>query len=167
MSNLVVFPYNGSDIRYNVASQMFCATDMVKAQADKDKTKQIGHFLARNDAKTLISALKTRYRDSDNGVIEVIQGGNDKAKQGTWMCETLAMDFAMWLDVDFRITCLEWLNDLRNNKIPNKALEEPKKRTIRRVDYKSLADMLYDIIQMDGGEKGKSLAQKLYEGTLC
>ncbi|MFK7936942.1 MAG: KilA-N domain-containing protein [Saprospiraceae bacterium] len=43
----------------------------------------------------------------NNGILKVVQGGDDKAAQGTWMCEELALEFASWLSPQFKL----WMND--------------------------------------------------------
>lgn len=48
-------------------------------------------------------------------ILKVVKGG--LGEQGTWMCEDLALDFAQWLSVEFRLWCNDRIKELLKHGI--------------------------------------------------
>ena len=126
MSNKV-YNYKGREITFQLTGKdgvMINATQMVKAFPNK----RVNDYLNRSTTEELVRALYLRKRPSigetenpaslsinelanlDNSVLKVVKGGLEE--QGTWMCEDLALDFAQWLSVDFKLWCNDRIKEL-------------------------------------------------------
>lgn len=96
---LTLFQYEGANIRFQNRDGVIWVslTDMAKATG-----KKVSHWNQLNSTKEYIDAL-----ESVAGIpaTETIQGGV-ATKQGTWAIKQVAIDFAQWCNVDFRI----WVN---------------------------------------------------------
>lgn len=93
-----VFEYNGNEVSFDFGQGvMINATQMAKAfgKAPKD-------YLKTQSAKDLIKAVSARTNVLPTDLVTVINGGTN---YGTWMEETIALDFAQWLSVDFKLWC--------------------------------------------------------------
>lgn len=93
-----VFEYNGNEVSFDFGKGvMINATQMAKAfgKAPKD-------YLKTQSAKDLIEAVSARTNVLPTDLVTVINGGTN---YGTWMEETIALDFAQWLSVDFKLWC--------------------------------------------------------------
>lgn len=126
MSNKV-YNYEGREITFQLTGKdgvMINATQMVKAF----EGKRINNYLRMEETQELVRALIRRKSPSigetlfsaslsiselanlDNSVLKVVKGG--LGEQGTWMCEDLALDFAQWLSVDFKLWCNDRIKEL-------------------------------------------------------
>ncbi len=102
MLTLSVFSFNDQGIRFENRNGVVwvCLTDMAKASG-----KKVSHWQQLAATQELINTLQ----NSDAGipaspVIEIVKGGNlDSIDQGTWATEEVAIDFAAWCNVGFRI----------------------------------------------------------------
>lgn len=83
-----------------------------KRPIDFLKLKQTGEF---------IEALNNDVIPNNNVINQIVKtykGGNvAKVKQGTWMCELLAIKFAAWLDPNFEIFIYRTFQDVIKNKL--------------------------------------------------
>lgn len=97
--------YNGKEIRFkNVDGQQWvCLSDMAKATG-----KKVGHWNELTSTKKLISALESVVGIP---VTETIQGGQAD-KQGTWGNKLVAIEFAGWCSIEFKIWTLQKLDEL-------------------------------------------------------
>jgi phage antirepressor YoqD-like protein len=66
-------------------------------------------YLRTQSAKELLDAVSSRQKCLLTDLVNVINGGNSN---GTWMHETIALDFAQWLSVDFRLWCNDRIKEL-------------------------------------------------------
>lgn len=48
----------------------------------------------------------------ENQLVTSIRGGSD---QGTWIHEDIALDFAQWLSIEFRLWCNDRIKELLNH----------------------------------------------------
>ena len=100
-----IFNYRGNEITFlNGEGVMVNATEMAKAfgKAPKD-------YLKTQSANDLIEAVSARTNVLPTDLVTVINGG---ANYGTWMEETIALDFAQWLSVDFKLWCSDRLKEM-------------------------------------------------------
>lgn len=96
MTNLTVFDYSGKNIRFEQRGDRVWVslTDMAKATgklvADYTRSKSATEFLTEFESVMGIP------------ITETVQGGTPE-NQGTWAIEEVAIDFAAWCSVGFRI----------------------------------------------------------------
>lgn len=108
---------------------MINATQMAKAFPNK----RISDYLNKSTTEELVRALYLRKSPSigetenpvslsinelanlDDSPLKVVKGGLEE--QGTWMCEDLALDFAQWLSVEFRLWCNDRIKELLKHGI--------------------------------------------------
>lgn len=106
MTNLIVRDWNGKSIRQR-ADGFLSATDMCTAGG-----KSFGHWHTQKTTKEYLEALiAKRYHNSDNGPIEVNQGGIPE-KQGTWVDRRVALRLAQWISPMFALQVDEWIEEL-------------------------------------------------------
>lgn len=99
------FDYEGSPIAFSKGeSVMVNATNMAKAFGKTPKD-----WLRTNQTKEFISTLSGVRQISPTELVAVNQGGS---KQGTWMHEDVAMEFARWLSPKFAIWCNDRIKEL-------------------------------------------------------
>lgn len=133
------YQYNGYDVTFFKGDDlMINATQMAKAFRKLPKD-----YLKTQSAKDLINAVSGRTNILPTDLVQVINGGD---AYGTWMHETIALDFAQWLSVDFKLWCNEKIKELLQNGYT-------KLDTISRKD---LAKMLWEAEE----EKEKLQQQK-------
>jgi hypothetical protein len=108
--------YQGTKIHYlldNDNEVMINATEMAKLFG-----KKVSHFLENQQTKNLIECMlkdenfeaifglggrNSARQERENMILEIKSNGKNA---GTWMHQFLAIEFASWLDVNFRI----WIN---------------------------------------------------------
>ena len=71
--------------------------------------KRPNDYLSLSSVNELINAITRKYGNADFQPVTIIRG---TVNPGTWMCEDLALDFAQWLSVDFRLWCLDRIKEL-------------------------------------------------------
>ena len=85
------------------------ATQIAKSfKTSKGNQKDVSEWLNSKSTKEYISELKkyTVTEKIGNGdLVVVIQGGNERNAQGTWIHKKLIILFARWLSVEFAIWC--------------------------------------------------------------
>jgi hypothetical protein len=82
---------------------MINATEMAKTFG-----KRTDHYLQNEATKIFIEALKVTEKSGtlDSKIIE------NRGRNGIYFCELLAIDFATWLDVNFKVWVLKKLNEV-------------------------------------------------------
>ena len=105
MPNLTIFDFQSSNIRFETRDgQVWVSlTDIAKASG-----KRLGHWNELNYTKEFLSALES---DIGYPVMQTIKGGVP-SKQGTWAIEEVAIEFAGWCSVHFKIWMLEQIKTL-------------------------------------------------------
>ncbi|EGD33313.1 phage antirepressor KilAC domain-containing protein [Capnocytophaga sp. oral taxon 338] len=104
--NNQVYNYNGNNITFQLGNGdvMINATEMAKAFGKTPKD-----YLRTQSAQELINALSVRLKCLTADLVKVVQGGDI---QGTWLHEDVALDFAQWLSVDFKLWCNDRIKEL-------------------------------------------------------
>lgn len=104
--NNQVYNYNGNNITFQLGNGdvMVNATEMAKAFGKTPKD-----YLRTQSAQEFINALSVRLKCLTADLVKVVQGGDI---QGTWLHEDIALDFAQWLSVDFKLWCNDRIKEL-------------------------------------------------------
>ena len=100
MSDVVRHEYNGNPIRQR-GDGYACLTDMANASG-----KKVAGYLRLKSTKDYLKGLSLDVQIPTSKLIEVIQGRGDTVEQATWAHPEIAIDFAKWCSVPFRI----WAN---------------------------------------------------------
>lgn len=107
MDKIKVFNYNGSNITFSSENGvMVNATEMARAF-----DKRPVDYLRLPSTAILINAIVRKSHISENQLIITKQGSATNGG-GTWMNEDVALDFAQWLSVDFRLWCNDRIKEL-------------------------------------------------------
>ena len=101
-----IFNYNGQNITFQLGNGdvMVNATEMAKAFGKTSKD-----YLRTQSAKALVDAVAGRHNCHPTDIVKVVNGGDSF---GTWMHEDIALDFAQWLSVDFKLWCNDRIKEL-------------------------------------------------------
>lgn len=110
----IIEKFQGQDIAFDLfrGDLMVNATEMAKPF-----NRRIDFFLKSQSTKALIAALiEDRKRESNYLQMEVIENQILVQKRGqhggTYMCEDLALAFAMWLSPDFHVWILKSVREI-------------------------------------------------------
>ena len=101
-----IFNYNGNNITFQIGNGdiMVNATEMAKPFGKLSKD-----YLKNQSTKDFLEALSARRNVLPTDLVKVINGGS---YFGTWMNEDIALDFAQWLSVDFKLWCNDRIKEL-------------------------------------------------------
>jgi phage antirepressor YoqD-like protein len=101
-----IFNYNGNYITFQIGNGdvMVNATEMAKPFG-----KSPSEYLRLPSTRKLIEAVMGKSRIDENQLVKTLRGGNI---QGTWIHEDIALDFAQWLSVDFKLWCNDRIKEL-------------------------------------------------------
>lgn len=105
MAKLIPLEYQGMPIQAN-SDAWFNATDMAAIYG-----KKVHEYLRLPVTTELIAALCDVHNAGKSRFIKSKRGKNG----GTWLSQDLAVDFAAWLDVRFRIWMLKTITNLLAN----------------------------------------------------
>jgi hypothetical protein len=166
-SKAVEFMYQDIQIHFLLGKEenvMVNATEMAK-MFDKRTT----NYLANANVKELISKLELTEKsvNSNNKIIE------NRGHMGYYFCEILALDFATWLDVDFKIWVYKRIQEvlfgnakIAAEKISEVAIQEAKIKKMREEillkgsdDAKNLLKEEASLIEM---KKNKNKAVSIF-----
>ena len=107
MDKIKVFNYNGSDITFSSGNWvMVNATEMARAF-----DKRPIDYLRLPTTIELVNAIVRKSHISESQLIITKQGSSINGG-GTWLHEDIALDFAQWLSVDFRLWCNDRIKEL-------------------------------------------------------
>lgn len=103
-----VFLYNDNPVAFQIGNveTMINATSMAKPFG-----KKVNDYLRLQSSIELIEACASHNSTSDNQLV-VRKMGSPENGGGTWMHETIAIDFAQWLSVKFKLWCLDRIREL-------------------------------------------------------
>lgn len=105
METLRIFNYNEAPVTFKLGN-----TTMVNAtQMAKPFNKRPNDYLGLPSTNELLMAITRKSGIADNQLVTTIRGG---LNPGTWMHEDVAIDFAQWLSVDFRLWCNDRIKEL-------------------------------------------------------
>ena len=104
--NTQVFQYNDNPVTFHLGNGdvMVNATEMAKPFG-----KRPIDYLRLPSTNELIKAMVRKSHSDENQIVRTINGGK---APGTWLHEDIALDFAQWLSVDFRLWGLDRIKDL-------------------------------------------------------
>lgn len=106
-NNNQIFQYYGNSITFQKGdSVMVNATEMAKAFG-----KRPNDYLSLPTTNELIKAITRKSGNSENQIVTT-KAGTPQFGGGTWMHEDLALDFAQWLSVDFKLWCNDRIKEL-------------------------------------------------------
>lgn len=110
---LNLFSYNGNNVTFrNDKGLVFAnATEMAKPFG-----KRTNDYLNLPSTAELLEAVTRRNGITQNQVVITVKGNySDGRSQGTWLHEDLALDFAQWLSLDFKLWCNDKIKELLLN----------------------------------------------------
>lgn len=101
MKNLQIFNYNETPVSFQMGEGdlMINATKIAKQFG-----KRPNDYLSLPSTNELIKAITRKSGIAENQLVRIVRGG---VSPGSWLHEDIAIDFAQWLSVDFRL----WVND--------------------------------------------------------
>lgn len=107
--NNKIFEYNGNKITFQLGNGdvMINATEMAK-----HFNKRPVDYLQNQQTKDFLNALSKVRKSTLADLVIVTKGGSNS---GTWMHEDVALDFAQWLSVDFKLWCNDRIKELLNH----------------------------------------------------
>ncbi len=102
----IVFQYNGSQITFLSGDEntMINATEMAKPFG-----KRPIDYLRLPSTNELLKAIVRKSHSDEKQLVKVINGGYHP---GTWLHEDVALDFAQWLSIDFRLWCNDRIKEI-------------------------------------------------------
>lgn len=105
--NTQIFQYNGNAVTFRTEKGItyINATDMARPFG-----KQPYEYLRLPSTNELVKAVTGKSRNGEYQAVITERGGSGGG--GTWLHEDVALDFAQWLSVDFRLWCLARLKEL-------------------------------------------------------
>lgn len=108
MRNLQVFNYEGVPVTFQLENGeiMINATQMAKPFG-----KVVYEYLRLPSTKKLLKAITGKSRISENQLVTSKQGSSELGG-GTWLHEEVAVDFAQWLSIEFKLWVNERLREL-------------------------------------------------------
>lgn len=101
MKNLQIFNYNETPVSFQMGEGdlMINATKIAQQFG-----KRPVDYLRLPSTNELINAIVRKSHIDENQLVRIVRGGTNP---GTWLHEDIAIDFAQWLSIDFRL----WVND--------------------------------------------------------
>lgn len=132
------FTYDGTPIKFgNGAFGCYVnATEMAKKFG-----KKVSHWLPLQSTQEFIKELNDmRSRDSgiaDNQLVIIKKGGSDISRQGTWLQEDVALEFARWLSPKFAIWCNDRIKELltTGSTSINTNIQSDKDKTLEATEW--------------------------------
>ena len=106
MNALQIFSYNETPVTFkNENGVVFLsATEMAQQFGKMPKD-----YLKTQSAKELVNTLSARTNVLPTDLVQVVNGGQN---YGTWLQEDIALDFAQWLSIDFKLWCNDRIKEL-------------------------------------------------------
>ena len=156
-TNLSVFAFNDKQIRFESRDgQIWVSlTDMARATG-----KRINHWLDQKSTQEFLTALnESVVNNSDAGipasaqpqgfeaVLDVNKGGTPQ-KQGTWAVDEVAIDFAQWCNVKFRIWVNRTIKEILSGQfqsVPKTQLTSAEKMAIATQFIGTLKEIGYEL----------------------
>ena len=142
MPNLTIFDFQSSNIRFQTRDGQVwvCLTDIAKASG-----KRLGHWNELNYTKEFLSALES---DTGYPIMETIKGGVP-SKQGTWAIEEVAIEFAGWCSVQFKIWTLQQIKVLlTQGRVALTQTQQPQTQQPKLSDHQLAEEIAETIFQI-------------------
>ena len=101
-----VFSYNGSNVTFRAENGIVYvnATEMAKPF-----NKRPNDYLSLPSVNQLLEAITRKSGNADIQLVISVRGG---LNPGTWLHEDVALDFAQWLSIDFKLWCNDHIKEL-------------------------------------------------------
>lgn len=101
-----IFNYNGNNITFQLGNGdvMVNATEMAKPFG-----KRAAEYLRLPSTKHLIDAIVGKSHYEESQLVTTIRGG---LSPSTFLHEDIALDFAQWLSIDFKLWCNDRIKEL-------------------------------------------------------
>lgn len=107
MNDIQIFDYNGNGVTFRKGDYvMVSATEMAKPFG-----KRPNDYLALSSTRELVSAITKKNGISENQLVMTVAGSPANGG-GTWLHEDVALDFAQWLSIDFKLWCNDRIKEL-------------------------------------------------------
>lgn len=113
-----IFNYNGNNVAFIKTSYgiLINATDMARPY-----NKRPVDYLRQMYVNELVSTIVSQTHISEDQLVIKMRGSSENGG-GTWLYEDVAIDFAQWLDVKFKVWCNSKIKELLTTglvKLPN------------------------------------------------
>ena len=104
-----LFSYKGNEVTFrNSAGVTYInATEMAKPFG-----KFAWKWLELPSTIEFLKALSENRSLAKNQLVISVKGGNDPSKRGNWFHEDVALEYAQWLSVDFKLWCNDRIKEL-------------------------------------------------------
>ena len=107
--------YSG-EVRQNHKTGLMCANDITsiglsyRKSAGLDNSKRWVHYFKRKETREFISAVM-RSEEIAEVVVEKAKAKGEGKGKNYWVHPLIAVDYAMWINPDFKVVALKWLTD--------------------------------------------------------
>lgn len=132
-----MFDYRGNQISFKSENGYVYvnATEMAKVFG-----KRPNDYMSLSSTNELINAITRIHGNADFQPVVIIRGG---LNPGTWMIEDVALDFAQWLSVDFKVWCNIHIKELltTGSTSLNKEVILPESNVIGKVEDETRAKL--------------------------
>lgn len=111
---------------YQSAPVSFCRGDEVMINATQMARafkKRPNDYLSLPSTTELLRAITRKSGNSEYQAVKTKPGSPENGG-GTWMIETVALDFAQWLSVDFRLWCNDRIKELLREGVTTTATDD-------------------------------------------
>lgn len=126
-SKIVRHEYNGSMSPQRKEDGYVCLTDMAKATG-----KKVAHYFELKSTNAYLEGLSTDIGITISALVETTKGGDQLTDQGTWAHPEIAIDFAKWWSVPFRI----WANRTLRHVIEEQSVSAPEPMQLPPADVR-------------------------------
>lgn len=120
MSNITyTYSYQSAPVSFSRGDEvMINATQMARAFK-----KRPNDYLSLPSTIELLKAITRKSGNSEYQAVTTKPGSPENGG-GTWMTETVALDFAQWLSVDFRLWCNDRIKELMRDGVTTTATDD-------------------------------------------
>lgn len=103
-----IFSYNGNDVTFKTVDDVTYvnATEMAKYF-----NRRTNDYLSLVSTNALVKAITRKTGKSENQLV-IKKTGMPVFGGGVWLHEDIAIDFAQWLSVDFKLWCTDKIKEL-------------------------------------------------------
>ena len=103
-----IFSYNGNDVTFKTVDDVTYvnATEMAKYF-----NRRTNDYLSLVSTNELVKAITRKTGKSENQLV-IKKTGMPVFGGGVWLHEDIAIDFAQWLSVDFKLWCTDKIKEL-------------------------------------------------------
>lgn len=104
-----LFSYNGNEVTFRSEKGIAYvnATEMAKPFG-----KHAWKWLELPSTIDFLNALSENRSLAKNQLVISVKGGNDPSKRGNWFHEDVALEYAQWLSLDFKLWCNDRIKEL-------------------------------------------------------